>query len=364
MSEVEKSLGNLAEEINAEHRACETAANTALSHAMSAGELMTEAKEQLPYGAFGPWLAENFAGSGRTARAYMRVYSRREELEAKRQSSATLSLDGALRALSTPKDAPEAEPEPEPPEDTNTPGPAERDFDVDVSIIRGVQERYMGFWSDEEREAFERILSDPGPLEEELLDTLGVADVITQAAQSAVDGFIFEDAEEGDLPAISYRAPLGKPAKEKRGIDNLTIPVADAMNGDAGVAECIKRGCWQFGLLELRTWRAIHSWFARALAADPRTDMEVWEKRVAYNADWRQLDPACEFLAERTFRPEITERRWAKDRGLKAGDFHVALELAEWLAGDYAERIWANVTGEDSTRAERLERWKCFEVSA
>jgi hypothetical protein len=40
------------------------------------------------------------------------------------------------------------------------------------------------------------------------------------------------------------------------------------------------------------------------------------------------------------------------------------LELAEWLAGDYAERIWVNVVGEDSTRAERLERWKCFEVSA
>jgi hypothetical protein len=107
MSEVEKSLGKLAERINEEHRACETAANTALSHAMSAGELMTEAKEQLSHGAFGPWLAENFAGSGRTARAYMRVYFRREELEAKRQSSATLSLDGALRALSTPKDAPE-----------------------------------------------------------------------------------------------------------------------------------------------------------------------------------------------------------------------------------------------------------------
>lgn len=111
MAEIEKSLGKLAEQINAEHRACETAVGAALAHAMSAGELLAEAKEQLPHGAFGPWLAENFAGSGRTARAYMRVYSRREELEAKRQSSATLSLDGALRALSTPKDAP-ATPEP------------------------------------------------------------------------------------------------------------------------------------------------------------------------------------------------------------------------------------------------------------
>jgi hypothetical protein len=108
MDEVEKSLGNLAKRINEEHRACETAANAALTHAMSAGELLTEAKGQLSHGAFGPWLAENFAGSDRTARVYMRVYSHREELEAKRQSSATLSLDGALKALSTPKDAPEA----------------------------------------------------------------------------------------------------------------------------------------------------------------------------------------------------------------------------------------------------------------
>jgi hypothetical protein len=105
MGEVEKRLGKLAEEINAEHRACETAVNSALTHAMNAGGMLSEAKASLPHGAFGPWLKENFAGSDRTARAYMRVHSHREELGdlAKRQNSATLSLDGALRALSAPK---------------------------------------------------------------------------------------------------------------------------------------------------------------------------------------------------------------------------------------------------------------------
>src|SRR5215216_6765534 len=102
MAELEK-LDTLAARINEEHCACETAANAVPTHAMSAGELLMEAKGQLPHGAFGSWLKENFAGSDRTARAYMRVYSHREELEAKRQRSATLSLDGALRALSTPK---------------------------------------------------------------------------------------------------------------------------------------------------------------------------------------------------------------------------------------------------------------------
>src|SRR5215210_6491852 len=105
MTEIEKSLGKLAERINAEHRACETAVTAALGHAMTAGGLLSEAKTELPHGAFGKWLAENFAGSDRTARAYMRVYAHRDELEAKRQSSANLSLDGALKALSAPKEA-------------------------------------------------------------------------------------------------------------------------------------------------------------------------------------------------------------------------------------------------------------------
>jgi hypothetical protein len=80
MAELEK-LDTIAARINEEHRACETAANAALTHAMSAGELLMEAKGQLSPGAFGPWLTENFARSDRTARAYMRVYSHREELK-------------------------------------------------------------------------------------------------------------------------------------------------------------------------------------------------------------------------------------------------------------------------------------------
>ena len=102
----ELELGSLAEKANAEHRACEEAATTALSHAMNAGDLLAGAKARLPHGGFGAWLEENFAGSGRTARAYMRVARHRDELEAQRQSSATLSLDGALNALSTPVDTP------------------------------------------------------------------------------------------------------------------------------------------------------------------------------------------------------------------------------------------------------------------
>ena len=103
MGEVERSLDELAAAINSEHRKVEAAANTALAHALRAGELLLRAKEGVPHGSWVAWLAENFAGSDRTARAYMQVAQRRDELEAKRQTSAISSLAGALQALSTPR---------------------------------------------------------------------------------------------------------------------------------------------------------------------------------------------------------------------------------------------------------------------
>jgi hypothetical protein len=104
LSEIER-LDTLAARINAEHRACETAVNAALEHALTAGDLLLEAKSKCPHGTWQGWLEENFEGSVRTAQAYMRVAARRDEVEAaKTQSSAPLSLDGALKALSAPKE--------------------------------------------------------------------------------------------------------------------------------------------------------------------------------------------------------------------------------------------------------------------
>ncbi len=106
MAELEH-LDGLAKRINEEHKRCEGAVNAALEHAMNAGDLLLEVKDTSPHGTWQGWLEGNFVGSVRTAQAYMRVASRRGEVEAaKTQSSAPLSLDGALRALSAPKDAP------------------------------------------------------------------------------------------------------------------------------------------------------------------------------------------------------------------------------------------------------------------
>ena len=99
MSEVERPDA-LAGRINAEHRACVGAMNGALGHALAAGSLLMQAKDQVKHGEWGAWVDENFEGSKRTAEIYMRLASRRAEVEAaKAQSAAYLSIAGALRSL-------------------------------------------------------------------------------------------------------------------------------------------------------------------------------------------------------------------------------------------------------------------------
>ncbi len=94
MGEVEKSLGKLAEEINAEHRASAEAVTSALEHAIVAGGMLSEVKAGLPHGAWGSWVEGNFEGSARTAQAYMRLHRRRDEI---RNGAADLSVRGILR---------------------------------------------------------------------------------------------------------------------------------------------------------------------------------------------------------------------------------------------------------------------------
>ena len=50
-----------------------------LPHYRRAGEMLLEAKEQMPYGHWGRWLSKNFTLSQQTARHYMRVAQHLEE---------------------------------------------------------------------------------------------------------------------------------------------------------------------------------------------------------------------------------------------------------------------------------------------
>jgi hypothetical protein len=93
----------LSSQINAEHHAVESAAQTAFAHALRAGELLLQAKRVVGHGGWGRWLAENFEGSERTAQLYMRVHERQAELPGDPQRVADLSLREAARLLAKPK---------------------------------------------------------------------------------------------------------------------------------------------------------------------------------------------------------------------------------------------------------------------
>lgn len=68
-----RRLAVLAEEIGAEVAAAETEFQSAVRHAIRAGEKLIEAKGLVSHGQWLPWLAANFPGSERTARNYIRL---------------------------------------------------------------------------------------------------------------------------------------------------------------------------------------------------------------------------------------------------------------------------------------------------
>lgn len=100
MTSVEKraaDLLTLADQINAEHRACEQAAATAVEHAIHCGEMLAEVKDNLKHGEWLPWLKTNFEGSRQTADVYRKLAANKDALNCQRASN--LSIRGALTEL-------------------------------------------------------------------------------------------------------------------------------------------------------------------------------------------------------------------------------------------------------------------------
>jgi 16S rRNA G966 N2-methylase RsmD len=100
LSEIE-TLGTLAEQINAEHRACEAAATKAIEHAIRCGELLLEAKGSRKHGGWMAWLKENFEGSQDLANKYMRVARNSERVMNLADEGRSISLRGALEEVKT-----------------------------------------------------------------------------------------------------------------------------------------------------------------------------------------------------------------------------------------------------------------------
>ena len=96
----------LAGRIRAAHQAASTAAQTALGHALEAGRLLAEAREAVPHGGWGDYVA-SCGIADRTASLYMRLHRHRDRLE-DRQRVADLSVRQAARLLAEPKAKAEA----------------------------------------------------------------------------------------------------------------------------------------------------------------------------------------------------------------------------------------------------------------
>ena len=90
----------LADRINTLHREVEQHKTQMLLEARAAGELLLEAKDTVKHGEWLDWLEANFEGSGRTARAYMRIAAHWEKIGLKMaEGSANLSIAEALKLV-------------------------------------------------------------------------------------------------------------------------------------------------------------------------------------------------------------------------------------------------------------------------
>ncbi|SRR5579883_153170 len=90
----------LAEHINDAHKRCSQALRDGLQHALEAGRLLLEAKEEVPHGQWIPWIETHCDFALRTAQAYMKIAKDMPLLdEAKAQRVAHLPFRRALVEL-------------------------------------------------------------------------------------------------------------------------------------------------------------------------------------------------------------------------------------------------------------------------
>ena len=97
-------LDSLAKQIDAAHVAVLSVLLSSVQLAAEAGHLLAQAKEQVPFGQWETWVAENIAVSPRTARGYMQIERLWAEADkAKRRRVADLGLRALLAEIAEPK---------------------------------------------------------------------------------------------------------------------------------------------------------------------------------------------------------------------------------------------------------------------
>jgi hypothetical protein len=97
------SLADLAARIRGEHEAASMALRRTVEHAMAAGDLLLEAKEQLKHGQWLSWFSDNCAISDRTARLYMTLARNRGTIEPEIGNVADLTVRQAVALVTVPR---------------------------------------------------------------------------------------------------------------------------------------------------------------------------------------------------------------------------------------------------------------------
>ena len=101
------ALRDIAQKINDATQTAEGQARSAMQSAMTAGDLLTQAKGHVQHGQWNEWLLANCTVAPRTAQAYMRLFKQVPALEdSKAQRVADLPLREAIKAIATVPEVP------------------------------------------------------------------------------------------------------------------------------------------------------------------------------------------------------------------------------------------------------------------
>ena len=101
------ALRDIAQKINDATQTAEGQARSAMQSAMTAGDLLTQAKGYVQHGQWNEWLRANCTVAPRTAQAYMRLFKQVPALEdSKAQRVADLPLREAMKAIATVPEVP------------------------------------------------------------------------------------------------------------------------------------------------------------------------------------------------------------------------------------------------------------------
>lgn len=100
-STVDRSLVDLAGDINREHDAAIGYARSAVEHALRCGRMLCDAKDQLEHGEFGAWIKEHCAVKMRQAQKYMRLANNYWLIERKSAPGALLTVARALELINS-----------------------------------------------------------------------------------------------------------------------------------------------------------------------------------------------------------------------------------------------------------------------